>query len=69
MKILTLYARAQNMKTIDFDKTLMNLAIEYLTRYAKSEGHGGRDSTILASLERHKIETLFTHTTRIYRCL
>lgn len=55
------FINLHNMKVVDFDKALMTLSLEYLTRYAKSDGLGGRDSTILASLEMLKIETLFTH--------
>ena len=55
------FIKLRNMNIVDFDKALMTLALEYLTRYAKSDGLGGRDSTILASLDRLKIETLFTH--------
>ena len=49
------------MNIINFDRALMTLALEYLTRYAKSDGFGGRYSTILSSLNQLKIETLFTH--------
>lgn len=55
------FINLRNMKVIDFDKSLMAISLEHLTRYAKSDGLGGRDSTILASLDRSKIETLFTH--------
>lgn len=55
------FINLRNMDIIDFDKALMTTALEYLTKYAESEGLGGRDSTILASLDLLKIETLFTH--------
>ena len=51
----------RNMNIIDFNKALMNHSLEHLTKYAKSMGLGGRDSTILASLDMMKIESLFTH--------
>ena len=55
------FTNLRNMNVIDFDKALMTTALEYLTKYAKSDGLGGRDSTILASLDKLKIEILFTH--------
>ncbi|RLI09083.1 hypothetical protein DRO42_05195 [Candidatus Bathyarchaeota archaeon] len=55
------FINLRNMKIVDFDKALVTLALELLTRYAKSNRLGGRDSTILASLDRLKIKTLFTH--------
>jgi len=55
------FINLRNMKVVDFDKALMAISLEYLTRYAKSDRLGGRDSTIFASLDRLKIETLFTH--------
>ena len=55
------FINLRNINIIDFDKALMTTALEYLTKYAKSDGLGGRDSTILASLDLLKIETLFTH--------
>lgn len=55
------FINLRNMKVVDFDKALLTISLEYLTRYAKSDRLGGRDSTILASLDRLTIETLFTH--------
>ncbi|MFP3952053.1 MAG: type II toxin-antitoxin system VapC family toxin [Candidatus Bathyarchaeia archaeon] len=51
----------RNMNIIDFNKSLMTLSLEYLTRLARSEGLGGRDSTILASLDAKRLDTLLTH--------
>ena len=55
------FTKLSNMNIIDFDKALMRTALEHLTKYAKSYALGGRDSTILASLDKFKIETLLTH--------
>lgn len=51
----------RNMRIVDLDRELMRASLEYLTRYAGSHGLGGRDSTILASMDRLGIDALLTH--------
>ena len=51
----------RSLVILDFDRPLMRASIDFLTRYARSHGLGGRDSTIIASLMRHGIKTLMTH--------
>jgi len=48
------------MAVVNFDQYLARKSIEYLTRYSQT-GIGGRDATILASMEELEIDTLMTH--------
>jgi len=55
------FVNLSSMDIVDFDRALMNTALDYLARFGKSEGLGGRDSTIIATIDKLKIETLLTH--------
>jgi predicted nucleic acid-binding protein len=44
----------------DFDQSIARKAIEYLAKYSQT-GIGGRDATILASMQEHGIKRLMTH--------
>jgi predicted nucleic acid-binding protein len=48
------------MIIVDFDQYLARKSIEYLSKYSQT-GIGGRDATILASMEELGIDTLMTH--------
>jgi predicted nucleic acid-binding protein len=48
------------MVVVNFDQYLARKSIEYLARYSQT-GIGGRDATILASMEELVINTLMTH--------
>jgi len=48
------------MVVVNFDQYLARKSIEYLARYSQI-GIGGRDATILASMEELEINTLMTH--------
>lgn len=48
------------MVVVNFDQYLARKSIEYLARYSQT-GIGGRDTTILASMEELEINTLMTH--------
>jgi predicted nucleic acid-binding protein len=48
------------MVVVNFDQYLARKSIEYLARYSQT-GIGGRDATILASMEELEINTLMTH--------
>jgi len=48
------------MKIVDFDQYIARKSIEYLARLSQT-GIGGRDATILASMEVLGIEKLMTH--------
>ena len=48
------------MVVMNFDQYLARKSIEYLARYSQT-GIGGRDATILASMEELEIDTLMTH--------
>jgi predicted nucleic acid-binding protein len=55
------FVTLRNMKILDFNRALMGVAVDYLTTYARSDGLGGRDSTIIASLSKFGIKSLLTH--------
>jgi predicted nucleic acid-binding protein len=48
------------MKMIDFDQCLARASVEYLAKYSQT-GIGGRDATILASMEELGTRKLMTH--------
>jgi len=48
------------MEIVDFDQSLARESIEYLAKYSQT-GIGGRDATILASMQMLGIQKLMTH--------
>jgi len=48
------------MKIADFDLYLARKSVEYLAKYSQT-GIGGRDATIIASMEELEIKKLMTH--------
>ena len=48
------------MEIVDFDQSLIRESIEYLAKYSQT-GIGGRDATILASMQELGIQSLMTH--------
>ena len=48
------------MEMIDFDQYLARKSVEYLAKYSQT-GIGGRDATILASMEELGTRKLMTH--------
>ena len=48
------------MEMIDFDQNLARKSVEYLAKYSQT-GIGGRDATILASMEELGTRKLMTH--------
>lgn len=48
------------MEIIDFDQCLARKSVEYLAKYSQT-GIGGRDATILASMEELETKKLMTH--------
>ncbi len=49
------------LKILDFDRETMNASLVLLEKFGGSMGLGGRDSTIIASLLKNNVDTLFTH--------
>ena len=49
-----------SMEIVDFDQYLARKSVEYLARYSQT-GIGGRDATILASMQELGIHRLMTH--------
>ena len=58
---LRAFTNLKTMKIHDFDKELMTSAVELLIVYGKGTGLGGRDASILATLEKHSIAQIVTH--------
>jgi uncharacterized protein len=48
------------MEIMNFDQYLARRSVEYLAKYSQT-GIGGRDATILASMEELEIKKLMTH--------
>jgi predicted nucleic acid-binding protein len=48
------------MGIVDFDQSIARRSIEYLAKYSQT-GIGGRDATILASMQELDIKRLMTH--------
>jgi len=55
------FIHLSNMRILDFDAKAMSESLGILLNYNYTHGLGGRDSTIIASLNLHKIKTLMTH--------
>jgi predicted nucleic acid-binding protein len=55
------FIKLGNMKILDFDSKLMAESIDNLLKYNYSYGLGGRDSTIIASMNLNGVKTLMTH--------
>ena len=55
------FIKLGNMKILDFDAKTMAESLDNLLNYNYSHGLGGRDSTILASMNLQGIKTLMTH--------
>ncbi len=55
------FVKLGNMKIVDFDSKAMAESLDTLLNYNYSYGLGGRDSTILASMNLNSIKTLMTH--------
>jgi predicted nucleic acid-binding protein len=55
------FIKLGNMKILDFNSKTMTESMDSLLNYNYSHGLGGRDSTILASMNLHGIKTLMTH--------
>jgi len=58
---IDIFVNLRNLVILDFDRALMRASIDFLTRYSRVHGLGGRDSTIIASLIDRGIKTLMTH--------
>jgi predicted nucleic acid-binding protein len=55
------FINLRNLKILDFNTKLMTESLERLLSYGYSHGLGGRDSTILATINTLKIKSLITH--------
>ena len=55
------FIKLGNLNILDFDAKTMAESIDNLLNYNYSHGLGGRDSTILASMNLHNVKTLITH--------
>jgi predicted nucleic acid-binding protein len=55
------FVNLRNLRIIDFNGKLMAESLDSLLTYSYSHGLGGRDSTIIASMNSQGIKTLMTH--------
>jgi predicted nucleic acid-binding protein len=55
------FVNLRNLKILNFDSKLMTESLDGLLNYGYSHGLGGRDSTIIASMNSNGIKTLMTH--------
>jgi predicted nucleic acid-binding protein len=55
------FINLKSMWIIDFSRPLMDESLKQLVKYAETEGLGGRDSTIIATMKTCGVETLISH--------
>ncbi len=60
-KKIELFVNLRNMRILDFNQKTMTESIEHLLNYSYSHGLGGRDSTIISSMNSQNIKTLMSH--------
>jgi len=60
-KKIDLFINLKNLKILDFNAKTMAASLDYLINYGYKDGLGGRDSTILATMNSQGIKTLMSH--------
>ena len=55
------FINLRNMKIIDFNRSIMTEALEKLVEYAYTEGLGGRDATVIATLKSLNLKKIISH--------
>lgn len=55
------FSSLANLTIIDFDRQSMHQALESLIEHGYSDGLGGRDATVLATMKSKKIKTIISH--------
>ena len=60
-KKIDYFVNLRNMKIVDFNRSVMTEALEKLVEYAYTEGLGGRDAAVIATLESLKLKRIISH--------
>jgi predicted nucleic acid-binding protein len=60
-KKIDYFVNLRNIKIIDFNRQMLSQTLESLLSYSYSDGLGGRDATILATLNSEKIQKVVSH--------
>lgn len=60
-KKVELFSSLSNLTIIDFDRQSMHQALESLIEHGYSDGLGGRDATVLATMKSKGIKTIISH--------
>jgi len=60
-KKIDTFVNLRNMRIVDFNRVLVNEALEILMDYAYTEGLGGRDATIIATLKSLSLRKILSH--------
>jgi len=58
---ISYFVNLRNMKIVDFNRSVMTEALEKLVEYAYTEGLGGRDAAVIATLESLKLKRIISH--------
>ena len=60
-KKIEYFTNLSNLTIIDFDRQSMTQALERLLEHGYSDGLGGRDATVLATMKLKEVETIISH--------
>ena len=60
-KKIDFFINLRNMKIVDFDRQMLTKTLEHLLDHAYSDGLGGRDATIVATLNSEGITRIVSH--------
>lgn len=60
-KKIEYFTNLSNLTIVDFDRQNMTQALESLIEYGYSDGLGGRDATVLATIKLKEIKTILSH--------
>lgn len=60
-KKIDYFVNLGNMKIADFNRTMLNQTIASLLAYSYAEGLGGRDATVIASMQLQYITKILSH--------
>jgi predicted nucleic acid-binding protein len=60
-KKIEYFTNLSNLTIVDFDRQSMTQALESLIEHGYSDGLGGRDATVLATMNSKEIKTILSH--------
>jgi predicted nucleic acid-binding protein len=60
-KKIDYFVNLRNMKIADFDRQIMTKTIETLIEHSYTDGLGGRDATVLATMNSQNIKKIISH--------